>query len=112
MEILGDWHGYRTGSPSVISVKYKTDEQNAPFVLGNNSGVQGLTFILPEHVPSVYIVPEGEEYGYANGKTYDVWKDPFPLESLTITEFPWLVKGDGKGFRHKWRLGHLYELRR
>ena len=97
VEILGDWHGYRTGSPSVISVKYKTDEQNAAFVLGNNSGVQGLTFILPEHVPSVYIVPEGEEYGYANGKTYDVWKDPFPLESLTITEFPWLVKGDGKG---------------
>ncbi len=94
VEILGEWYGYRTGSPSQINMKL-TGADKALFNLEKNSGVQGLTFYLPDNKPTTYIAPTGSEYGYANGNSYNVTKDIFPTDSLNLTEYAWLVRANG-----------------
>ena len=61
-ELLGEWYGYRTGSPTNIYMRYKGAGENDYLIgLATGSGVQGFTFYVPENKPEDYIAPVGEE---------------------------------------------------
>lgn len=96
VEVLGEWYGYRTGSPSQINMKLKGSENDALFILKEGSGVQGLTFYLPENKAADYVPPTGDGYGYANGESYNVLQDVFPYEHMDLQGFPWLIRSAGK----------------
>lgn len=95
-ELLGEWHGYRTGSPSNIHVKYTgSGEDDYLIGLASGSGVQGLTFYLPDNKPEDYAAPVGDSYGYENGNSYNPTKDKFPTNKLDVTRYPFLIRGKG-----------------
>ena len=96
VEVLGEWYGYRSGSPSQINMKLKDSEDDALFILEEGSGVQGLTFFLPENKAADYVPPTGSGYGYANGNSYNVLQDAFPYEHMDLRGFPWLIRSSGK----------------
>ncbi|MBQ9481684.1 MAG: hypothetical protein IJU84_05940, partial [Clostridia bacterium] len=94
-EILGEWYGYRTGSPSQINVRYQGGGNDYFIGLSAGSGVQGITFYLPDNKPESYAAPTGDSYGYANGSAYDPTTDVFPTEALGIAPRPYLIRGRG-----------------
>ena len=97
VELLGDWQGYRSGSPCRIYARYEGGEDEALIRLSENSGVQGLNFYLPDNQPESYATPVGRQYGYANGETYDYAVDSFPESEVTPKAFPWMIRAEGRG---------------
>ncbi|MGN1099785.1 MAG: glycosyl hydrolase family 28-related protein, partial [Christensenellales bacterium] len=95
VEVLGEWYGYRTGSPSRIDMKFEGAGDDALFILSRDSGVQGLTFYIPAHKAQTYVPPTGADYGYGNGESYNVTTDVFPTEHINAKEYPWFIRANG-----------------
>ncbi len=95
-ELLGEAVGYRDYSPSVICVNYQGEGEDDYLIgLSRGSGVQGVQFYLPLHDPKTYLLPDAADYDYANGKSYDVYNDEFPIDEMELTPYPYLIRGKG-----------------
>ncbi len=96
-ELLGEAVGYRDYSPSVICVNYQGEGEDDYLIgLSHGSGVQGVQFYLPLHDPKSYLLPDADDYDYANGESYDVYNDEFPIDEMDILAYPYLIRGKGE----------------